>query len=66
MNQFALFHFTIEKNNKVYQFIVQPGSPWEDIEEALKEFQENMLTLKEEAKKNEAASLVANSDTEKE
>lgn len=66
MNQFALFHFTIEKNNKVYQFIVQPGSPWEDIEEALKEFQENMLALKEEAKKNEAASQIAHSDTEKE
>lgn len=51
MNQFALFHFTIEKNEKLYQFVIQPGSSWEDIETVLKEFQDKMLELKIEAQK---------------
>jgi hypothetical protein len=51
MNQFALFHFTIEKNDKLYQFVIQPGSSWEDIENVLKEFQDKMLELKIEAQK---------------
>lgn len=55
MNQFALFHFTIEKNNKLYQFVVQPGSSWEDIESALDEFKTNMQDLKAEAQKQEQA-----------
>lgn len=53
MNQFALFHFTIDKNNRLFQFVIQPGTPWEDIEEVLKEFQEKLLDLKAEAQKQQ-------------
>jgi len=49
MNQFMLFHFTIVKNDRLYQFQVQPNSPWEEIEEIFVEFQEKFKVLKEEA-----------------
>jgi hypothetical protein len=51
MNQFVLFHFTIDKNNRIYQFVVQPGAPWEDIEAVVEEFKIKMLDLKVEAQK---------------
>lgn len=51
MNQFVLFHFAITKNDRIYKFSVQPGAPWEDIEEVFKEFEREFLVLKEEAQK---------------
>lgn len=49
MNQFVLFHFTINKNDRVYQFSMQPGVSWEDIEAVCDEFKQEFLKLKQEA-----------------
>lgn len=49
MNQFVLFHFTVNKNDRLYQFVIQPGAPWEDIEAVCEEFKTQFLTLKQEA-----------------
>jgi hypothetical protein len=54
MDQFVLFHFAIKKNERFYQFSVQPGTPWEDVESALDEIKANIITLKEETIKQEA------------
>lgn len=54
MNQYVLFHFTVTKNDRLYQFAVQPGTPWEDVEAVLDEMKASIITLKEEAIKKEA------------
>ena len=53
MNQFVLFHFVITKNDRVYEFSVQPGTPWDDIEEVLEEFKEKFRQLKIDTEKKE-------------
>ena len=57
MNQAALFHFAIQKNDRLYQLIVQPGSPWEELEAALeafkKEFQDLRVQVEAEALKKD-------------
>ena len=54
MNQYVLFHFTVTKNDRLYQFAVQPGTPWADVEEVLDEMKASIITLKEDAIKQEA------------
>jgi hypothetical protein len=70
MNQAALFHFAVQKNERLYQFIVQPGAPWEELDEALdqlkKEFHELRAQVEAEALKkdqDEAAKKVAESQS---
>lgn len=53
MDQFALFNFAVRINNRMYRMVVEPGSPWEDLDEALVQFTSGFKTLKEEAKKKE-------------
>jgi hypothetical protein len=48
MNQFALLHFTITKNDRLFQVVLQPGTPWPDLEEALEEFKAEFLKAKKE------------------
>ncbi len=69
MNQAVTFNFAIQKNERVYQLIVLPGSPWEEIDEVLLEFQKEILDLKAaaleaEAKKNLVESEVAKASDE--
>lgn len=54
MNQYVTFNFATVKNERVYQMVIQPGSPWEDIEVVLHEFQNEFALLKEQALKQEA------------
>lgn len=56
MDQFVLFNFSVQKNDRVYRVVLQPGSPWEDVHAVLDEFKEHFKTLEEEAKKKEAES----------
>ena len=53
MNQAVMFHFATVKNERVYQIVLQPGSPWEDIEAVLHEFKNEFALLKEQAQKEE-------------
>jgi len=46
MNSFAFFNFVIQKNNKTFQFSVQPGCPWEEAQAALDEFKSELEKLK--------------------
>lgn len=55
MNQYMLYHFTINKNDRVFQLIIQPGTPWEDLEEVMAEFTSQFLQIKAEAKAKEEA-----------
>ncbi len=66
MNQAALFHFAIQKNDRVFQFIIQPGSPWEEVEQALeqfkKEFQDLRVQVEAEALKKDMDEAAANAN----
>jgi hypothetical protein len=53
MQQAVCFHFGITKNERVYQIIVQPGSPWEDIQEVINEFKSEFTSLEQQALKAE-------------
>ena len=59
VNQHLVIHFSIVKNDRVYQLMVQPGSPYEEAQEVLKEFQEGLLELQKQAqeKEKEAAAV---------
>lgn len=51
MNQAVLFHFAIQKNDRVYQFQVQPGAPWEEIQATLDEMKAEFVVLQQQAEK---------------
>src|SRR5258708_36643134 len=53
MNQHVMFHFSLVKNERVYQLIIQPGAPWQEIEEVMEEFGKEFLRLKKEAQEKE-------------
>lgn len=60
MNQFALLHFTINKNDRIYQVVVQPGAPWEDLEAVLHEFHQEFGKIKQEQLDLAAAKALEN------
>lgn len=51
MNQFALLHFAITHNERVYQILIQPQTPWTDLEEALEIFKKEFVQAKIVAQK---------------
>lgn len=53
MDQFIKFHFTITHNNKIYEFQLDPGSSWEDLEAVLEKFQHQFSILKDASVKAE-------------
>ncbi len=67
MNSYTLFKFAVSRNfefegtkqQRVYQFELQPGSPWEEIEGVLGEFKEEFLKLRDQAKEKEEADKAA-------
>lgn len=69
MNQYIQFHFAIAKNERLYQLIISPGSPWEEVAEVLIEFQEALKKLKvenDERLKAEAEKATQKSEDKKE
>lgn len=56
MDQQVLFHFMVKKNDRFFQFIVPPGTQWDEIQSALDEFKSGMVLLEQDAKAKEAAS----------
>lgn len=46
MDSFAFFNFVIKKNDKAFQFSVQPGCPWNEAQEALDEFKSELEKLR--------------------
>lgn len=66
MDQFIFFNFSAVINNRVYRIVLQPGSPWEDVDEAIEQFKSGFQKLKEEAKKKEEeAATVSNNQNDK-
>lgn len=63
MNSWTMYNFAAvrdfeandQKNQRVYQFSLQPGAPWDEIEGVLEEFKTEMKRLKEIAEANDAA-----------
>ncbi len=72
MDSYVLFHFAVardfevdgQKSKRVYQFAVQPGSPWEEIESAFEEFKAEFSKLKDESIAAEAAKKDSESSEE--
>lgn len=48
MDSFAFFNFVIKKSDKLFQFSVQPGCPWEEAQLALDEFKVELDKLRVE------------------
>jgi hypothetical protein len=61
MDSFAFFNFVIKKNDKLFQFSVQPGTPWEEAQSALDDFKSELENLKS-TKANEAPSQPVQGD----
>jgi len=63
MNSWTMYNFAVtrdfeaneQKLQRVYQFSLQPGAPWEEIEGVLEEFKSEMVKLKDQAAAQEAA-----------
>lgn len=55
MDQFALIHFAITKNDRVYYLLVQPGSPFSDAESVCAEFAAEIAKIRIEAEAREAS-----------
>lgn len=47
MHEVTLHHFAIQKNERVYQFIIQPGISFEELEAAIEEFKVEFAAKKE-------------------
>lgn len=53
MDSFALYHFSITRNNRICQMLVQPGTPWEEVEAFLEEFRTGFAQQRLEAEERE-------------
>lgn len=54
MNQWHMFNFSIQKEEKQYIFQLLPGSSWEEIQAVLDQFKDEFKQLQEQAIKLEA------------
>lgn len=54
MDQQLTFEFVIQKNNRVYRLLLQPQTPWEDLDQVLVEFKQEFDLLRQEAVDREA------------
>jgi hypothetical protein len=69
MESYSLFKFAVkrefsvegqeQKSLRLYQFELQPGSPWDEIQSALDEFKSEMLALQDQAKAKQEADAAA-------
>lgn len=55
MDSFALFNFVIKNNDKIFQFSVQPGCPWQEAQDALEQFKKELENLRLEQEKKAQA-----------
>jgi hypothetical protein len=55
MNQALLFDFSLEKNGRVYQFLIQGGAPWEEVDEVLDQLKKEFVVLRAEVVAREEA-----------
>jgi hypothetical protein len=46
MDSFAFFNFVIKKDNKIFQFSVQPGTPWQEAHVVLDQFKDELEKLR--------------------
>lgn len=54
LDQFAVLHFNIQKEQRNYQIMLQPGAPFDEIQAVLDEFKESFVALQENYKEQEA------------
>jgi hypothetical protein len=59
MNQFLVFHFNINKNDKNFQLMMQPGCSYEEVAEVLEQFKVEFVELQRLAKEKEEADKAA-------
>jgi len=48
MDKFALYHFAIKKNERIFKLDLQPGTPWTELFEVLEEFKAEFEKMKAE------------------
>jgi len=51
MNQAQLLVYGLKHNDKVFQFLIQPGSTFEEVDEILNQFKKEFSGMKIEAEK---------------
>jgi len=56
MDQFAVFHFNINHNERNYQLMLQPGCSFEDIFTVLEKFKNDFTEMEKIAKEREEKS----------
>jgi glycerol-3-phosphate cytidylyltransferase-like family protein len=52
-NQEMKFRFSMVKNERLFEFLVTPGTPWEDVHAALDEYKTDFVALEAEIKKSQ-------------
>lgn len=50
MDQYLFLNFAINKNERSYQLLIQPGAPFEDIQAILDQYKADFATLQEQQK----------------
>jgi hypothetical protein len=53
MDSFALYHFSVTRNNRICQMLVQPGTPWEEVDAFLEEFKAGFAQQRADAEERE-------------
>jgi hypothetical protein len=53
-NQEVKYRFSTLKNERLFEFLITPGTPWDDIYEVLSGFSDEFKKLQETAAANEA------------
>lgn len=62
MQQHLVLHFSIVKNERVYQLMLQPGSPYEELKEVLEQFKADFDELQRQAKEKEEQAAQESND----
>lgn len=42
------FRFSLVKNERVFEFLITPGTPWADVQEVLKDFAADFVELEKQ------------------
>ena len=53
MDSFAMYHFILQRNNRMCQILIQPATPWDEVEAFLDEFKAGFAQQRLEAEERE-------------
>lgn len=53
MDSFAMYHFILSRNNRMCQILIQPTTPWDEVEAFLDEFKVEFAQQRKDAEERE-------------